>query len=237
MSLPQRKFMIKHEPCKYIVPFSTFPIILQATHSILYQIGRWGKMKTSSVPPNPSNQNLHTMQLSPCSYIQSIRAWFINWKNTVRMHLGLLFFILSASTKARFFIFLHKVRHSMIVTGFLQLEDWGRHQVWWNFVKPQAWQQCLISPCPGVKCSPHTLCSPPMHIFSATYTAHEHIQLPGIMTYNWQCVKHEVWSPARWNKCSWTVNTWLHVHMITSKQTCSKYLFFFLHSVLHRTSN
>lgn len=63
------------------------------------------------------------------------------------------------------------------------------------------------------------------------------IQLPGILTYNCHYVRYEVWSLACWNKHSWTVNTWLHVHMITSKQICSKYLFFLLNCTLHWKSN
>ena len=126
----------------------------------------------------------------------------------------------------------------MVVSGFQQLENLGRHQVWWNSVKLQAWQQRLVSPCPSRKCSPQTLHVhlPPRscllqawHAWMCTAARHLDVQLSICQIWGLE--------PRMLNKHSWTVNIWLHVHMITSKQICSKYLFFLLHCTLHWKSN
>lgn len=100
-------------------------------------------------------------------------------------------------------------------------------------MKPQAWQQCLASPCPSSKCSPQTL-----HVHLPCRSCLLHAQhawayIAAMLTYNCQYVRYEVGSHAHWNKHSWTVNIWLHLHMITSKQMHSKYLFFLLGCTLH----
>lgn len=93
-----------------------------------------------------------------------------------------------------------------------------------------------FSPCPSWKWS--------------TQTLHNHLPWRSCLLQAWhawmytasrkpdcQYVRYEVWSLACWNKHSQIVNIWLHIHMITSKQICSKYLFFLLHCTLHCKSN
>lgn len=126
-----------------------------------------------------------------------------------------------------------------MVTRFQQLENWGRHQVWWNSVKPQAWRQCLVFilvPAGSGALRPSTNISHADHVCSK-HGMLECIQLPGNLTYHCQYVRYEVWSLPFWNKHSQIMNTWLHIHMITYKQIRSKYLFFLLHCTLHWKSN
>lgn len=127
----------------------------------------------------------------------------------------------------------------MMVTRFQQLENWGRHQMWWNSVKLQAWWQCLIlilAPAGSGALRPSTIISH-ADLVCSKHGMLECIQLPGNLTYHCQYVGDEVWSLACWNKHSQIVNIWLHIHMITSKQTCSKYLFFLSYCTLRWKSN
>lgn len=126
-----------------------------------------------------------------------------------------------------------------MVTRFQQLENWGRHQMWWNSVKPQAWRQCLLFllvPAGSGALRPSTIISH-ADLVCSKHGMLECTQLPGNLTYQCQYVRYEIWSLACWNKHSQIVNIWLHIHIITSKQICSKYLFFLLHFTLHWKSS